>query len=364
MTKISAEPKKIAGLDGFRFLAFTLVLLCHTLPKSSPENSDFVNIMLNSFQLNGIIGMQFFFFLSAFLLSYLSLKRGINKFRFTSFIRNRALRILPLYLFILIMGFVLYPAISSYFNQDIHLPSIGYFLTFTQNFYFDYNASNKLIVFFLLITWSIAVEVQFYILLGFVLKFFKKYVLLFGILLVGIGVSFNLMGQINEQGHYFSTLTYFSDFGAGVIFAYYWFKKESGLSGQIIKNWYPILFFGAIILLFCWNSIFQNTPILFLSNLLFPFTFCLLVYHQMHPKINYFKPAQIKWVENLGEISYGLYLFHGAIITLFIFISKEMNLAIINGTGTYFSPILVLFLSVLCAKLSYRFLEFPFLKRK
>jgi len=364
MLKTKENNLKIPGLDGFRFIAFVFVLLCHTLPKGNSTDSETLKIFLDSFQLNGIIGMKFFFFLSAFLLTFLSLKRGLSNFNTTNFFRKRALRILPLYLFILVIGFIILPLFAHFLQQEVHIPSIIDFLTLTQNFYFDLDAYHVSIVFFLLLTWSIAVEVQFYILLGLALNFLKKYVLLVGIAFALIGLAYNAYNQWMNEGHYFHTLTYFTDFGAGIIFAYFWNKREEVLENRKMKFSYPILFFGFIILALCWNTLFQNSSILFLNNLLFPIVFCFLLFHQMNTAITYFKPAQYKWVEKLGEISYGLYLYHGLVITLFMSLAKKTDIMQLSGYGMYFFPLIVLFLSILLARVSYAWLELPFLRRK
>jgi peptidoglycan/LPS O-acetylase OafA/YrhL len=353
---------KIAGLDGYRFLAFCCVLLCHTLPKSS-EN-EIISFFLLLFHKNGIIGMQFFFFLSAFLLYFLYLKNKNQPFYFAAFIKRRAFRILPLYCFILILGFVVYPFVAKSTGQSIHLPSFLPFMAFFQNYYFGESIEHQHIVFFLLITWSIAVEVQFYVFLGLVLRYFEKYLIYIAFFLFVASGCFKIYAQLNSIGFYFNTLTYLGDFGAGIIFAHYWFYQPEKSNRPKPKRSYYVLFFVNIALMLFWNSIFSESKLLMFNIIFFPFMYCWLLFHQLHPAITSYTFANQSFLEEMGKISYGLYLYHGIVISVLIFLSSFLSIPQLGIGSNFYTPLLVFALSTPLSMLSYKYLELPFLRKK
>ena len=141
---------RIAGLDHLRALAIVLVLVFHYgFYHRAP-------IWILPVSANGWSGVDLFFVLSGFLIGHMLMKeiQENNKINFTKFYINRALRILPLYYFMLGVYFLV---------PDLHesgggLQPLWRFLTFTQNL----PGSLKLNTFSH--AWSLSVEEHFYIL--------------------------------------------------------------------------------------------------------------------------------------------------------------------------------------------------------
>ena len=99
------------------------------------------------------------------------------------------------------------------------LPSIAYYLFFHLKFYNAYFDSDYL--FFLVILWSISVEMQFYLCWGFVLKFLRKKLLFCIGFFVGISFLFNIYFSLIEpdgQQVYFSFFSAMGNFGIGGFF--------------------------------------------------------------------------------------------------------------------------------------------------
>ncbi len=153
------------NLDGLRFICFLMVFLYHSFHtdfdfiKAEPLYK-FVDKGLFG---NGNLGVNFFFVLSGFLITYLLIKdkKETGKIHIAHFWMRRILRIWPLYFFCVFFGFVVFAwlkqALGQPVNETAHLWN---YLTFTSNFDLLYNGSPDASV--LSVLWSVAIEEQFY----------------------------------------------------------------------------------------------------------------------------------------------------------------------------------------------------------
>ena len=123
------------NLDGLRFLCFLSVFFFHSF------HTDFDSIKSTSiFQLikrdifgNGNLGVNFFFVLSGFLITYLLIeeKKLNGQINIKKFWIRRMLRIWPLFYLCVIIGFFIFPVLKSSFGQQPKETAfIGYYLTF------------------------------------------------------------------------------------------------------------------------------------------------------------------------------------------------------------------------------------------
>lgn len=148
----STTPQKFYGLDHLRALAISYVFLFHyfILSDGQPE-------WLPGFAKFGWTGVDLFFVLSGFLISsqlFAQIKSNTN-ISWRSFFIKRFFRIIPAYLFTLLLYFVFTP-----FREKEGLPPLWKFLTFTQNLDLnlkDYGTFSH--------AWSLCVEEHFYVLL-------------------------------------------------------------------------------------------------------------------------------------------------------------------------------------------------------
>ncbi|SNR67096.1 acyltransferase family protein [Paracoccus sediminis] len=136
-----------ASLNGLRFFCILAVLWHH-----SP-----VNQLIKSPQLldRGFVGVDFFFVLSGFLITTLLLReeRLTGRISLAGFYSRRALRILPAYLLLVTLVSVYWIGIKG---QDL-LGLVPYYYTFLANFLKDD-------ISLLSVTWSLSVEEQYYML--------------------------------------------------------------------------------------------------------------------------------------------------------------------------------------------------------
>jgi peptidoglycan/LPS O-acetylase OafA/YrhL len=154
---------RIAEVDGLRGLAILLVWLFHYIKNSVVGHSVGLSIALAPLRLSWS-GVDLFFVISGYLIAgnLLASKESANYYR--TFYLRRFCRILPLYylwLVIFILGLSLAPnVLAGTFNSSIPIWS---YWTFCQNFLMTMRKT--LGSQWLFITWSLAVEEQFYLIL-------------------------------------------------------------------------------------------------------------------------------------------------------------------------------------------------------
>lgn len=346
------EDKKVyfVGLDKWRFYAFLLVFWQHTgefIFEKLNSISIFKEFNFESIQFTGGIGVQFFFVLSGFLITFLLLREteNYNKINLGSFYLRRILRIWPLYYLILFCGVYFLPfVLSSYqFQGDI-------FKTFF--FLNNIDVHNQTMV--TGITWSVAIEEQFYLIwpIIFILFHKKKKLLIVAMIIASLSLFYNFSSGINN---YFSTIgnTIYLMIGCiGAIIFNSWKKYFYFLHNKLIKKVVVL----TVLVLFLIRLKFPIVQFLIL-----PLFFTLLIINEIlsnsDNKTNIFT--------KLGKYTYGMYIFHPLIILLVkIFMDK---LSMDYNFIFYYNALLIIVsfaLTIVISIFSYKYFEKPFLKLK
>lgn len=158
--------KRVAQLDAVRGVAVLIVFLHNT--------ARYPSLHLGFLSRNGWMGVDLFFVLSGFLITGILLDtKGLDGY-FRNFYARRCLRIWPLYYSILLFMFIVVPLMRP---SEMHvvfeprsMPWWSYFI-FLQNFLVPSvtSATGPLAV-----TWSLAVEEQFYLVWPLVVHYFSK----------------------------------------------------------------------------------------------------------------------------------------------------------------------------------------------
>lgn len=334
-----------SDIDGLRALAVILVLLFHA-------NFSFIS--------GGYIGVDVFFVISGFLITYTIVKEiEENRFSFKKFYLRRIKRIIPVLVFILLVC-----TIPAYFmfaeNFESYARTLFHSILSTNNFYLwannrQYFSENSDLI-PLLHTWSLSVEEQFYFIWpGLLLLLFKlkskvlKYWICGLFLVIGLGIS-TYLAFTDQNSAYFLLHGRIFELGIGAVLAIIW--KEIPKLSKSFNNSFSILGF---ILVLVPALVLNRTSIFPGYNALWP---CLgaaiLIISNKNNNENagiinrIFQQKQIVFV---GLLSYSLYLWHWPIFVFLNFFSIEL-VGLVR--------ILVIMVVFLLSYLSWKYVEQPF----
>jgi peptidoglycan/LPS O-acetylase OafA/YrhL len=160
--------KYLQELDVLRFLSIFFVIYCHlaTGPLGAYAQVDY---SLSEYMKNGANGVRIFFAISGFILAIPFLKSVINlgakNISLKKYFFRRLERLEPPYLVAITL---MYVAGIVFLNKGYSLSN--YFSTITYSHILIYQIPS----FILSVTWSLEIEVQFYILMPFLSKLFSK----------------------------------------------------------------------------------------------------------------------------------------------------------------------------------------------
>jgi peptidoglycan/LPS O-acetylase OafA/YrhL len=307
------------GLNALRFFAAFLVVLHHT--ETIRKKNNLLNFEWLGLFRNGGNAVAFFFVLSGFLITYLLLREynETEKISIRNFYIKRILRIWPLYFLLIFLGVILLPLALKLAHIAYDMPysfsqTWYYFLFFVPGLVTYYFGSHLLQP-----LWSIGVEEVFYLIWAPIAKVSKHKLLWALLIILALKLIFFLMcGTIITHPVIIFLLSSFQFElmiigGLGAYFIYHSTKDISTLI--IFSRPFQILIFTVLIfsLLFNCNiqvTIFKvifETP--FFSSL---FLGILFLYTIINISLN--KNALFKLnnavLNYLGEISYGIYMYH------------------------------------------------------
>ena len=363
------------SLNGLRFFAAFLVVLHHS--ESIRSSYNLFNVKHYSLFNNGGLAVSFFFVLSGFLITYLLLKEKLtsDKISIKKFYIRRVLRIWPLYYLLVFIGTILLPSILLYLSSPVQIPySFSqvilyyiFFAPFMVNIFYGHHFLEPL--------WSIGVEEIFYLFWAPLVKFFHKNVLIVILSIFVIKTFLTVfMFFFFKNTIYFQVLSFlkFEGMAIGGLGAYFVFNCKRELSSYFVfKKPIQLLIFTLLLFrlltfkYFSLNggpiSLILNTPLL--SNAIFDFVFLWMILNLSLNKNRIFG-LDNKVLNFLGNISYGIYMYHMLVIfAVVLLFSKYLNsmTAIYSSFIFYFLVILIV---VLVSFLSKTFFEDKFLKLK
>ncbi|PKP05228.1 MAG: acyltransferase [Bacteroidetes bacterium HGW-Bacteroidetes-6] len=358
------------NLDGLRFFSFLSVFLFHSFytENIAIKTSHTYHFIKYSLWGNGNLGVNFFFVLSGFLISYLLIeeKKTLGKVNIPHFYLRRVLRIWPLYFAAVLFGFFVFPLIKTLFGQSssetAHL--INY-LTFTSNFDLIKNGLPDASI--LGVLWSIAIEEQFYLIWPLIIAFVPTNKLQYAFITI-ISASWAARAFFdNYMFHEYHTLSCISDMAIGS-FGAWLIITQDGLKSKIssTKKVYIILLYSVIAVFYFFRTelLMNSFVIRIFERSILAVLFLFVILEQNYATRSFYKMSAFKTISKLGNITYGLYCLHFIGILIAIktvsFLMKTETLLSVLVAETFVS----LFVSVVIARLSYKYLESPFLKMK
>lgn len=369
---VSVKKKRIyfENLDGLRFLCFLSVFMFHSFHTEYAAISDSSIYRFIKFDLfgNGNIGVNFFFVLSGFLITYLLIeeKKLNGQIDLKKFWIRRMLRIWPLFYFCVLFGFYVFPILKTMFGQvPNETANISYYLVFLNNFDFINNGLPDSSMLGLL--WSVAIEEQFYLVWPVILFLLpiKRYWIAFVTIIIGSLIFRAFNDSLVTHEHH--TLSCIGDMAIGAFGA--WLVNqfdEIKTYFMNISRWQIMLFYT---LFFC--CLFFRDELLYGSHVvrIFERSFIaliilLIILEQNYAKNSFFKLSRLVFISKLGVISYGLYCLHKLGILISINLTKIVGLNHEIWHVLVLETALALIVTVVISQLSYRFYESPFLKLK
>lgn len=365
------------NLDGLRFISFLVVFLYHGLlsilsylKDSHPALYTVLEFLFG----HGNLGVNFFFVLSGFLITYLLIKEKefTGTIHVPNFYVRRILRIWPLYYLCVFVGFVGFGLLKKMSGQPImENANHWYYIFFSANFDIMHTWPEKPDALLLSVLWSVAVEEQFYLTWPLILRIvpLKAYRFVFPSIMAFslIFRSFHTGDNDHEFAiRYFHTFSVIGDMALGGLFAYLVSYENR------FKTWITNVNKGTIVLLYLLTlgvTLFKQVlfppgiPVIF-ERIVIAFFFGMIILEQNYAKHSLFKMSQFKTVSRLGIYTYGLYCLH--FLGLYLAI-KTMNALRLNGSLSWVSfgmMLLALLLSVVISLISFNFYEKWFLRWK
>ena len=347
---------RIKILDGFRGLAILLVIGYHYL--------DFFSF--------GWTGVDLFFVLSGFLITGKLVESLGAEHYFRTFYINRILRIVPLYYIILLLFFVLIPfLLPSFVSVSFKelLQEQIYYWTFVVNIYDAVHGwpLNVTLIHF----WSLACEMQFYLLWPFIIYFFYnqgKGLMIILIFFCLAGLLFRMGGQfflpLNDIYRYVLLPCRIDAFSAGALL--YLFLRKDKMEAHKTKLLFIALMALTIVSVLmvakhsAWHySVDMVRKYGFTLDAVFWATligFFLSINKHFMKRI-----FSGRLMTGLGKYSYGMYVFHWPV---YIIISRQYIFNASTQDKTWLLAVVAFVATCLCSLASFHLLEKHFLKLK
>jgi peptidoglycan/LPS O-acetylase OafA/YrhL len=344
------------NLDATRFLGFFHVFLAHCFIAGSTEikeSSPF--IFITAHLKSGFLGLDYFFVLSAFLLTWLALEevQKTGRFHPIKFLIRRGLRLWPLYF--MLIGLV-YSAAACIPEID-SLPPIRVFLLFYANLWMAEHGQEFL--FMLVFFWSVSVEEQFYLFWAILIRGSEKLIPWACVMMICASLIFRYAFYDQNNTLSFHTLSILGNFGTGGLAAWLAFRLDSfkhrmiNLSRNLIYLVYGIL----LVLTVFYFRLFSGTVGIVVEKQVFALLFAIIILEQCFSKQSFIKFGRFKLLGYLGRISLGLYCFHGLVLTIAASWLTENGYAQTTGQVYLINPLLILSATTLLAILSYELFE-------
>ncbi|MFM7078490.1 MAG: acyltransferase family protein [Bacteroidota bacterium] len=352
----SASLPYFPNLDGLRFIGFLIVFFSHGYIGTTG--------LFTEYNYQAAAGLDLFFVMSAFLITFRLIKEHElhGRIRLRKFVYRRSLRVWPLYFAVVFFGFGVHAILQSVGNDLESLPPLWTFLTFTMNFWIAQHG--EAFLFFLVFLWSVCLEEQFYAILGLLIRY--VYFLLVPVALVLIigSVVFRFYHQTESLQLMYNSMSLMGSFGFGMLAAWVFYHYGHSLFNFLNKHQYiwPMVYSMFFASMFFYNQLYAETAWVYLDRLVIWVFMSLIILGQCAPHKQFLPMGQFASFRYLGKISYGLYVFHGIFILLFL------NLPItFEPNGWYhllFRPLLILGCTIMVSAISYRYFEKPFLQWK
>lgn len=326
----------IAEVDGLRFLAIITVIFYHVqlfFVAKTPFKFNFDNGLHWLIQ-NGFKGVEIFFVLSGFILALPFANHflaGSKKPNLKNYYLRRLTRLEPPYFLALILFFILHIIKGVYPVRDL-FNGLLFNLAYLQNFTWLHTQpiiGN--------ITWSLEIEVQFYLIMPFLAAIFSLGKLKRRIVLIGAIIVIPIINVLLPTDHV-SLYNYLFYFLVGFLIVDLYITEKKAWLNNIIALVAGLIALAAIYLI--------NIDPLF-NKLLFVLSIFVFIYLALTAPV-WRRVFSNKVLTTVGGMCYTIYLLHTVIIsgfgnqTVFWQISRNYELNIMFQILILMPPILII----------------------
>ncbi|GAB3741502.1 hypothetical protein GCM10027594_21200 [Hymenobacter agri] len=330
LATVSPQPRVFfPNLNGLRFLAVLLVVIDHA--EGLRADYGLSNYWyVPAIPLLGQLGVDLFFVLSGFLITYLLLaeKQKLGTIDFRAFYLRRMLRIWPLYYVLVFLALFVFPHIDLLYHPGL-TPRVAPDLGVKTLLYAVMlpNVAKELYpaVPFASQAWSIGVEEQFYLVWPVVVfyssRYYRNFLLLAAVVFVVMQLSWALTGPsrqlvpVNELTDFIKHfLTFFriQCMAIGGVFAVLLFRRKGRLLDWLTSRPVQVAVWLVLPVL-----IVRGQEVRYFTHELYAVLFEILILNLALTQSSLVS-LRSAWLDYLGRILYGLYMFHSLAIGLAI----------------------------------------------
>lgn len=335
--------RHFGSLDGLRFVCIGAVIWHHGPWIGDLETP---NLLLT----RGFLGVDFFFVISGFLITTLLLREqdAHGYFDLRHFYWRRLLRIVPIY-FLVVAVNTLYAVFVQ--GQPEMLALLPYYLLFVSNFLTEHIPN-------LAVTWSLSVEEQYYLIWPLMLMLVpRRWIvpMLSGLITVNVLGHMGLLSWLGIPSMSFGPITLHLPPYAPILMGSVVAILLHSPHGFVMLE--PVLARRGTILI---GSVLLAIALMYLPGtvigwpaFLIHCAMCVVLMSVVMREDHVLRWALMnRAVARIGQISYGMYLYHLMFLTL--------GYKILDALGLYSAPALFFFyfaLTVVAAEISFRTIE-------
>ncbi|WP_370687715.1 acyltransferase family protein [Pedobacter deserti] len=359
LTRVTSGRKLIKEVDGLRFFAIVPVLIQH-LTERFERNTSFVKgdvaETIGFLAHRGFIGVYIFFVISGFILSLPFASyflKGSEKISIRTYFWRRITRLEPPYIIWLTIFFIIFLLTGVRSFQE-YLPHYLANLTYTHGLiYHLWSPFNPP-------TWTLEIEIQFYILAPFLamLCFKLKNKVLRRALNVLLIVALILIQQhfgLYKNPYNLTILGHLHYFLIGFILSDIYLSDWTEKQANKIYDFAGLASVFGLIYLWSWDYELSN-------RLYFPI--CLFIFFVCCFRGVFINSVlRNRWIMAIGGMCYTIYLIHLPFAELFIKISKNLNIGNSYSVNLLFQLLMFLPIVLFLSAIFYITLEKPFMNK-